>query len=1009
MKLILGLEIVQAIKENQLINSYQAKIFAHELSILQTGESVERLSHAMFDACIDLNPHQINAAIFALKNPLSKGCILADEVGLGKTIETGLVLSQLWAEGKRSFLIIAPKSLRHQWKDELSNLFFLESEILSGQDFKQLKNTNDSGYFAKKEKLIITNEHSVDTYHEIIKSEHWDLVVIDEAHKLRNVWKKGNSEAKRAKRIKDTIKPFKKLLLTATPMQNNLMELYGLTSFIDDYILGSRESFQSLFCNLGEAEREHRLLDLRSRMKTFFRRELRKNVLEYINYTNRNAVTFTYDPTDYEEELRIKFENFLRKEVLISIPSSALPLLKLVYLKLIASSTFAIKNSLLNLYRRLVLAAVSIGDQVLYEELYNNIRLQLLDENSKKTDHLERFEKLLFKDVVHKNYDGLRQLLGTLNPLNKISEEELELTDNYPDQDDEDELAENTLNSPVLIKEEAGLILEMIVLSLKIEQNKKADALIEALNQQFEKARKSGWPEKAVIFTEFRSTQDYILKKLSEIGIDIGNEVVIFNGDSGDAESRRELVKSFKESKKIFLTTEAGSEGLNLQFCNLIINYDLPWNPQRIEQRIGRCHRYGQKLDVVVVNFVNIKNPADMRVLELLQEKFNLFKGAFGASDEVLGSIEDGHDVEKEILSIYLSCRTPEEIDRAFKNLQEKSFTEITTKLKETRQTVMEEFDEDVHSRLKLQLEEAEKRVDVFSKMFWSVTQYVLGEMAQFDSKEYTFNLVESPSSNIEKGHYKLGQYKLIGKGQERSEDSFTYRLGHPLGGLVIEMAKSLELPVAEVVFDLTNHDNKISSLDGYVGKSGWLQVNLVGAESLDRTQELLYVAVDSDETEVPKETIKKMLSLSSKVVSQKHDCDSKTIQELRNLNKKELNSYLKKLEERNSKFFNDENEKLDKWSEDVKEGLEVEIKEIDKEINKLKKELKSITVLEEKVKAQRDVKNLEKKRNDKRNNFFEEQDRIEVEKERLLAEIEKRMSLNHIENEILKIKWKVT
>jgi ERCC4-related helicase len=991
-----------------LITEYQAKLFAHELSILQTGESVDRLSHAMFDACIDLNPHQINAAIFALKNPLSKGCILADEVGLGKTIETGLVLSQLWAEGKRSFLIIAPKSLRHQWKDELSNLFFLESEILSGQDFKQLKNTNGSGYFGKKEKIIITNEHSVDTYHEIIKSEQWDLVVIDEAHKLRNVWRKGNSEAKRAKRIKDTIKPFKKLLLTATPMQNNLMELYGLTSFIDDYILGSRESFQSLFCNLGETEREQRSLDLKNRMKTFFRRELRKNVLEYINYTNRNAITFTYDPTDNEEELRIKFENFLRKEVLISIPASALPLLKLVYLKLIASSTFAIKNSLLNLYKRLVLASVSIGDQSLYDELFNNIRNQLLDEHGKKTDHLERFEKLLFKDVVHKTYDGLRQMLGTQDPLRTISEEELELADNYPDQEDKDELQESSLNSPDLVKEEAAVILEMIVLSLKIEQNKKADALVEAITQQFEKARQVGWPEKAVIFTEFRSTQDYILKKLSEMGIDVGNDVVIFNGDSGDAESRRELVKSFKGSKKIFLTTEAGSEGLNLQFCNLIINYDLPWNPQRIEQRIGRCHRYGQKLDVVVVNFVNIKNPADMRVLELLQEKFNLFKGAFGASDEVLGSIEDGHDVEKDILNIYLSCRTPEEIDLAFKELQEKSSNEISTKLQETRQTVLEEFDEDVHSRLKLQLEEAEKRIDLFSKMFWSVTQYVLGDNARFDTKDYTFNLVESPGGGIEKGLYKLGQYKMIGKGHERSEDSFTYRLGHPLGSLVIEKAKSLELPIAEVIFDLTNHENKISSLDGYVGKSGWLKVNLVGVESLDSTQELLYMAVDSEGIEVNKETIKKMLSLASKVVSHNPECDSRAIERLESLNENELTSYLKKLEERNARFFNDENEKLDKWSEDVKEGLEVEIKEIDKEINKLKKELKSITVLDEKVKAQRDIKNLEKKRNDKRKNLFEEQDRIEAEKERLLAEIEKRMSLNHKQDEILKIKWKV-
>lgn len=989
---------------------YHAKLFAHELSLLQTGDSVNRLSHAMFDACIDLNPHQINAAIFALKNPLSKGCILADEVGLGKTIETGLVLSQLWAEGKRSFLIIAPKSLRHQWKDELANLFFLESEILSGQDFKQLKNVNGSGYFTKKEKIIITNEHSVDTYHEIIKSEHWDIVVIDEAHKLRNVWRKGSSEAKRAKRIKDTIKPIKKLLLTATPMQNNLMELYGLTSFIDDYILGSRESFQSLFCNLSESNRDERLQELRNRMGGFFRRELRKNVLEYINYTNRNAITFTYDPTDFEEELRIKFENFLRRDVLISIPASALPLLKLVYLKLIASSTFAIKNSLLNLYKRLVWASVSIHDEELYNVLLGEIRSKLTLDNGKKSDHLERFEKLLFKDTHKKDFDGLRNILGNRDPLEDISEEEIELTNNYPDQEVEstEDAGAEVLDSPDAIRDEASLILDLIVLSLKIEQNKKADALIDALTEQFRKARSEGWPEKAVVFTEFRSTQDYILRKLSEMGIDCNNEVVIFNGDSGDAESRRELVKSFKETKKIFLTTEAGSEGLNLQFCNLIINYDLPWNPQRIEQRIGRCHRYGQKLDVVVVNFVNSKNVADLRVLELLQEKFNLFRGAFGASDEVLGDIEDGHDVEKEILRIYLACRTQDEITEAFKALQRKSSEEISVKLKETREVVLEQFDEDVHSKLKLQLNQAEERVDQFSKMFWAVTQSVLNDCAEFESLNHTFKLVDSLSSDIPSGQYKLGQYKLIGKGQERAEDAFTYRLGHPLGSLVLHTAKTTELPIAHIQFDLSSYDKKISSLEGIIGKRGWLEVCLVGVESLDSTQELLYLGFTYDGETMTKEVIKKLFSLPAAVASDQVRAEIIFDLKLAEAKKLELAAYLKRLDERNNSFFTLESEKLDKWSNDVKQGLEFEIKEIDKDIAKLKKELKSVLLLEDKIKAQKEIKFFEKKRNEKRRNLFEEQDRIEAEKEELLAEIEKRMKLSHIDHQIIKISWEV-
>ncbi len=111
------------------------------------------------------------------------------------------------------------------------------------------------------------------------------------------------------------------------------------------------------------------------------------------------------------------------------------------------------------------------------------------------------------------------------------------------------------------------------------------------------------------------------------------------------------------------IATEAAAEGINLQFCNLVVNYDLPWNPQRIEQRIGRCHRYGQKFDVVVVNFLNRNNAADQRVYKLLDEKFRLFNGVFGASDEVLGAIESGVDFEKRIVSIYQKCRTPQQIE----------------------------------------------------------------------------------------------------------------------------------------------------------------------------------------------------------------------------------------------------------------------------------------------------------------------------------------------------------
>jgi superfamily II DNA/RNA helicase len=230
-------------------------------------------------------------------------------------------------------------------------------------------------------------------------------------------------------------------------------------------------------------------------------------------------------------------------------------------------------------------------------------------------------------------------------------------------------------------------------LAISIDHNAKGKALLKALGIAFAKAKELGAAEKAIIFTESRRTQNYLLRLLADSPFAEG--IVLFNGSNTDdrskliysqwlerhqgtdrvtgsrtADMRSALVDYFREAGRIMIATEAGAEGINLQFCSLVVNYDLPWNPQRIEQRIGRCHRYGQKHDVVVVNFLNRKNAADKRVFELLAEKFKLFEGVFGASDEVLGAIESGVDFEKRIAAIYQHCRMQEEIQTAFDQLQ---------------------------------------------------------------------------------------------------------------------------------------------------------------------------------------------------------------------------------------------------------------------------------------------------------------------------------------------------
>jgi SNF2 family DNA or RNA helicase len=262
------------------LTPYHAKYFAYELTKRCSSDSLQKLAVSLSDAQVDLNPHQVEAALFAFRSPLSKGAILADEVGLGKTIEAGILLSQKWAERKRRILIILPSNLRKQWNQELLDKFFLPSVILETQSFNQEVKKGNLNPFEQKD-IVICSYHFARTKEPYLKQINWDLVVVDEAHRLRNVYKPSN---KISNAIKSAVAHCPKLVLTATPLQNSLMELYGLVSIIDDYTFGDLKSFKSQFAKLTN---ESNFDDLKERLKPICKRTLRRQVLEYVKYTNR--------------------------------------------------------------------------------------------------------------------------------------------------------------------------------------------------------------------------------------------------------------------------------------------------------------------------------------------------------------------------------------------------------------------------------------------------------------------------------------------------------------------------------------------------------------------------------------------------------------------------------------------------------------------------------------------------------------------------------------------------
>ncbi|GAK52428.1 SNF2-related protein [Candidatus Moduliflexus flocculans] len=953
-----------------IYTDYQAKYIAHELTKRHAVGDLEKLAGALVDARVDLNPHQVDAALFAFRSPLSKGAILADEVGLGKTIEAGLVISQRWAERKRRMLVITPANLRKQWLQELQDKFFLPCRILETASYNRLRkadakrNPFDANDPAE---IVICSYQFARAKARDVGGVPWHLVVIDEAHRLRNVYKKSN---KIANDLRDALKDVHhKLLLTATPLQNSLLELYGLVSFIDEHVFGDLNSFRGQFSDLSRTET---FQALKARLQPICKRTLRSQVLPYIKYTKRQAMTHPFTPSDDEWLLYTLVSEYLRKPNLVALPASQRQLITLVLRKLLASSTFAIAGALETMLRRL---------------------RQKLEQASEPETSLG--------EELGDDYEELD-----------------EMADEWSDDEDEPETMTDAERAS-LAKEVAELQ-ALCDLAKEIGENAKGGALLKALETAFAKAAELGAAQKALIFTESRRTQDYLLRLLADSPYRDG--IVLFNGTNNDdrskaiykewaerhsgtdrvsgsraADMRSALVDEFRERGQIMIATEAGAEGINLQFCALVVNYDLPWNPQRVEQRIGRCHRYGQQHDVVVVNFLNQKNEADRRVFELLDEKFQLFKGVFGSSDEVLGIVESGVAFEKRIAEIYQHCRAPEEINSAFDALQAELSAQIQDAMTQTRQSLLEHFDDEVREKLRVQAQNAQAQLDRCERLLMELTRYELDSHATFHDAA-AFDLHDSPfiCAEIPAGRYELPR---------RSGEAYFYRMAHPLAQQLLTQAKQRALPPVEMVMDYTHAESNISVLEQLPVKQGWLRLSRLRVESLSQPEDALIWAAVCDDGQILEEDIaRRMFELPAQAGDPVSDAPAMlaTQTEIRQ------NAILRAINERNADFFDAEIRKLDAWAEDRKASLEQEIKDYDRRIKEARRAAQTAISLEEKLAAQKEVNALEKERSDKRRTLFAAQDEIDANRDNIIANTEALMTQAYDLAELLCVRWRL-
>lgn len=329
------------------LTDYHAKLFAYELTKRYSSDSLEKLAGTFAGAQVDLNPHQVDAALFAFNSPLSRGALLADEVGLGKTIEAGLVIAQKWAERKRRILVISPSNLRKQWLQELTEKFFLPCTILETKSYNATVKTGNFSPFNEGDAIVICSYQFARNKATDVANTFWDLVVIDEAHRLRNVYKTSNIIANT---LKLALKDRHKLLLTATPLQNSLLELFGLVSFIDELAFGNLKSFREQFSNLNQPLVFEML---KARLKPLCHRTLRRQVTSYIPFTKRHPILEEFTPGESEDRLYNLVSEYLCRENLQALPSSQRSLMTLVLRKLLASSTFAIAGALTSISNRL--------------------------------------------------------------------------------------------------------------------------------------------------------------------------------------------------------------------------------------------------------------------------------------------------------------------------------------------------------------------------------------------------------------------------------------------------------------------------------------------------------------------------------------------------------------------------------------------------------------------------------------------------------------------------------
>jgi superfamily II DNA/RNA helicase len=719
--------------------------------------------------------------------------------------------------------------------------------------------------------------------------------------------------------------------------------------------------------------------DLHDRIKKVAKRTLREQVKPYVNYTDRIARTIQFKPSGDEQKLYTLIDDYLHREKLYAFAKSQRHLSALIIRKRLGSSTYATASTLRNI--------------------------------------IDRMEGEYQSGVLRDNRGGM----VAFDDLTQDEIEEAETTTLVGD--DRDLSLDGEKRA---FYDEINELRKYEALARSITTNVKAEKLTEAIRVGFDTLQ-PGAARKAIIFTESTKTQEYLATVLEKNGFE--GKYILFNGSNNDkhaneiyrkwlqnnsgsdivtgvesSDRRKSLIDKFKEDgMEIMIATEAAAEGINLQFCSLLINYDLPWNPQRVEQRIGRIHRMGQKFDVVVVNFNNQGNVAEQRILELLEQKYQLFKGTFGASNEVLGSIEDGLDFERRISDILNACRTDQEIRDGFEQLQEEHKDQIAESQARAQSKIFDDLDPHVQDRFKNYQEKANEAFNRFEQLFMNLTRYELREFASFEEDGRIFNL-EGSVPGAEQGVY---FYKT-----DRVPHARQYKYISELSDFVRNSAKNKNTPPAKIVFD-TNESQRVSaSVKKLQGKSGILTLQEVtfpmsvqGATDQSESYIVASAKIDSGEV-VDQETALDIIELYPQSISP--DDSIVTTVQLRNILDAEITKLHDGVKQRNSTLYLDKKDMVEQEFRDKEAELQIQIDKIESQIIDKEKAEKQSTSNEERLEVSRQIQKLRQKRRELRQQQFDLEDTKDQDIDKKLTLVEQALDGEPKKQELFTIAWSI-